>query len=236
MGYLRLTFDKGYAAIMLSGGRDSLLAAALAVEDGYHIVPVICDNGHMEGVARAEWAVHNLQSVYGSNMVGNLVVRKTGYALLQYMQSLWKMRAKELAIRFPEVRMYQAHCLACKTTMYVSILKFCHQCGIPTLVDGVRRCQGFIVDYDETVGRFRKLCEREGVALLTPVFELASDQVRKRMLNDRGIPTKTLEPQCFLGCPLVGELAREEVDGLLELFDKEFIPLVELDIEKNGKL
>lgn len=236
MGYLRLTFDKGYAAIMLSGGRDSLLAAALAVEDGYHIVPVICDNGHMEGADRAEWAVRNLQSVYGYNMVSDLVVRKTGDALLQYMQSLWKMRAKTLATRFPEVRMYQAHCLACKTTMYVSILEFCHQCSISTLVDGVRRCQGFIVDYDETVSRFRKLCEREGVALLTPVFELVSDQVRKRMLNDRGLPTKTLEPQCFLGCPLVGELAREEVDGLLELFDKEFIPLVELDLEKNGKL
>ena len=64
------------AAVLLSGGRDSLLASALSIEKGYRIVPIICDNGHMEGVERAKYAVHHLKEVYGSGRVFDLVVRQ----------------------------------------------------------------------------------------------------------------------------------------------------------------
>lgn len=215
-----MTFDKGYAAVMLSGGRDSLLAASIAIESGYHIVPVICDNGHIEGIERAKYAVYHLQEVYGANMVGGLVVRKMGYALLQYVQDMWQSRAKALSKVYPEMQMYQAHCLACKSAMYVSVLKFCRYCNIQTLVDGVRRSQGFIVDTDQMVSRFKDFARAHGVVVMTPLMELVSDQDRKRLLNDRGLPTKTLEPQCFLGCPMPDKLHDEEISDLLKFFDE----------------
>ena len=47
--------DEKKAVVLLSGGRDSLLAACLSIEQGYSIVPVICNNGHMEGVEKTLW-------------------------------------------------------------------------------------------------------------------------------------------------------------------------------------
>ena len=222
------------AAVLLSGGRDSLLASALVLENRCSIVPVICDNGHMEGVDRARYAVHHLQEVYCSKRVADLVVCKTGIALLQYMQKSWIKKSRFLAQDYPDLLMYQVHCLACKTAMYGQLLRFCNEHGIKCLVDGVRKCQGFFVDLEEMHERFTELCERFGVDLLTPVYGLESDLERKRMLNDRGLPTKTLEPQCFLGCPMKGALGEEERRSLVWFYDKELKKYVLHDIQRGG--
>lgn len=209
------------ATVLLSGGRDSLLAAALTLEMGCNVIPLICDNGHMEGVERARYAVHHLKSVYGESRVCDLVCRKTGMAFLEFMQSAWVSNAKSLSQEYPDLLMYQAHCLACKTAMYVQALRFCREYSIHVIVDGVRQCQGFFVDLKEMHERFTFLCNTNGVELLTPVYELESDLTRKRMLNDRGLPTKTLEPQCFLGCPMKAPLDGDERRSLMQFYDKE---------------
>lgn len=222
------------AVVLISGGRDSLLAAALAIEDGSRVIPVICDNGHMEGVRRAEYAVNALKSAYGDEKVFDLVVLKTGFALLMYMKDTWTARSSSIAEKYPDMQMYQAHCLACKTTMYVSALKFCEKHDIAHLVDGVRKCQGFFVDLEEMHERYSILCQRNGVVLITPVYNLVDDLVRKRMLNERGLPTKTLEPQCFLGCPMPGPLEAEELGSLGDFFAKELMPIVNKELGRRS--
>lgn len=207
------------AAVLLSGGRDSLLAACLAVEQGYNISPIICDNGHMEGIERVQFAVTSLKKRYGEYKVEDLERYSTGMTLHSYMLPLWYKKPGELLLQYPDLQMYQAHCLACKMSMYVHALAFCKAMSIKYIVDGMRQSQGFIVDLPEMKERIDILCSQNGVKLLTPVYEIVSNLKRKRMLCDRGMPTKTMEPQCFLGCPLSVALSGKESKSLCAFYD-----------------
>lgn len=205
--------------VLLSGGRDSLLAACLSIEHGFNIIPVICNNGHMEGIERAQLAVSSLRDRYGHSKVDELKQCTTGMTLHSYMLSLWYKNPTELVNQYPNLQMYQAHCLACKVSMYVHVLAFCKAMSIGYIVDGMRENQGFFVDSQEMHKRLMGMCSKNEVKLLTPVYNLSSDLQRKRMLCDRGMPTKTLEPQCFLGCPLNGSLSDKEKESLAAFFD-----------------
>lgn len=155
----------------------------------------------------------------------------TGMDLHSYMLPLWYKRPDELLRQYPSLQMYQAHCLACKVSMYVHTLAFCKAMSIGYIVDGMREAQGFFVDLPEMRDRFGALCTQNGVELLTPVYGLLSDLERKRMLCNRGMPTKTLEPQCFLGCPLTGSLSNGERRCLAAFFDNKLVSLASRDIQ-----
>ncbi len=220
------------AAVLLSGGRDSLLAACLVIEQGFSIIPIICNNGHMEGIDRAQLTVANLKERYGGNRVEDLMQCNTGMTLHSYMLSLWYKKPGELYLQYPDLEMCQAHCLACKAAMYIHIISFCRAKGINYVVDGMRETQGFFVDLPEMRERFGLLCSQNEIELITPVYELLSDLRRKRMLCDRGMPTKTLEPQCFLGCPLAGALSYKERESLSAFFDNELVQFARRDIQE----
>ena len=49
---------------MISGGRDSLLAACLLIEDGYSVIPVTFDNGHIKGIKRVNKVYHTREKKY----------------------------------------------------------------------------------------------------------------------------------------------------------------------------
>jgi len=51
------------------------------------------------------------------------------------------------------------------------------------------------------------------------------------MLCDRDMPTKTLEPQCFLGCPLADTLSDGERKSLASFFDRELANRALQDIQ-----
>ena len=220
------------AAVLLSGGRDSLLATCLSIEQGFSVIPVICNNGHMVGIERAQFAVASLKKRYGDNKVENLVQCRTGMVLHSYMLSLWYKRPDELLRQYPDLKMYQAHCLACKVAMYIHIIAFCKAKEISYIVDGMRETQGFFVDLPEMRERFGSLCSQNGIELVTPVYGLLSDLRRKRMLCDRDMPTKALEPQCFLGCPLTGTLSDKERESLSLFFDSELARFALRDIQE----
>ena len=223
--------DEKKAVVLLSGGRDSLLAACLSIEQGYSIVPVICNNGHMEGVERAQFAVANLKKRYGNQKVNNLTKCNTGMDLHSYMLSLWYKKPDELLRQYPDLQIYQAHCLTCKVSMYVHALAFCRAKSIRCIVDGMRKSQGFFVDLPEMPERFWSICSQNGIELVTPVYNLSSDLERKRMLCDRDMSTKTLEPQCFLGCPLADMLSDGERKSLASFFDRELANRALQDIQ-----
>lgn len=220
------------AVVLLSGGRDSLLSACLSIEQGFNIIPVICNNGHMEGVERAQFAVVSLKERYGDCRVDDLKQCITGMTLYSYMLSLWYKSPDELLCQYPNLQMYQAHCLACKVSMYVHALAFCKAISVGYIVDGMRENQGFFVDLPEMRERFIALCSQNEVKLITPVYGLLSDLQRKRMLCDRSMPTKTLEPQCFLGCPLAGSLSTKERESLTAFFDCELAEAAIRDIHE----
>lgn len=221
------------ALVLLSGGRDSMLAAGLAIERGHIILPITFDNGHMRGTERAQFVVDSLLESYGREKVDELVIESTAKKMYEYVKFLWYRKSSVLAQTYPDLQLYQAHCLACKAAMYARAIEICKSFGFRYLVDGARKSQGFFVDLEEMRHRFSELCHKYGVELLTPVYDLESDQERKRMLDDRGLPTKTLEPQCYLGCPLAGKLSSEERESLRKFYDNELVKCVTRDIERS---
>lgn len=221
------------ALILLSGGRDSLLSACLSVEHDYEITPVICDNGHIEGIDRAQFAVSELQKRYGLEKVHSLVKLTTGMTMQLYLLDTWRAKQSDIAVNYPEAKMYQIHCLGCKTAMYVHSIAYCLSHELTIIIDGMRKSQGFFVDIDDMRNRFSDLCGSNGIELKTPVYDLVSDLERKRKLCDRGLSTKTLEPQCFLGCPLSKEkLSSEEKKELGRFYNARLLPHLQKDISE----
>lgn len=217
---------------MLSGGRDSFLAACLLIEQGYEVQMVTFNTGHMDGVERVKQVAVWIAESYPNVRLTYLKPVTIAMTVHEYMRSEWYRKPKERMEKYPELQAYQAHCLSCKTAMYVHAIAYCKAYGIKYLSEGAREQQGFFVELPEMKERYEKLCSDNGIKLLWPVFELGCDLDRKRRLSDRGLPTKTFEPQCFLGCPLKQSLTVEERRVYANYFDYELNPLLMRDIEE----
>ena len=215
---------------MLSGGRDSLLAAALLVEQGFKLELITFDNGHIDGLERVSAVAACLETRYPKGTVTYLKPIKIGMTFHRYMMQEWYRKSREREKLFPELQSYQAHCLSCRTAMYVHAIAYCVANNIPFLSEGAREQQGFFVELPEMKERYEQLCKMHGIQLLWPVFELDSDMERKRLLDERELPTKTWEPQCYLGCPLRAPLTTEERRDLSRYYDIELLPQIQKDI------
>ena len=216
---------------MLSGGRDSLLAAALLVEQGYNLELITFDNGHIDGIERVSTVAACLKARYQEGTVTYLKPTKIGMTFHRYMMQEWYRKSREREKLFPELQSYQAHCLSCRTAMYVHAIAYCVAHNIPFLSEGAREQQGFFVELPEMKERYEQLCKTYGIQLLWPVYELASDMERKRFLDERELQTKTWEPQCYLGCPLRAPLTTEERRDLSRYYDIELLPQLPKDID-----
>jgi len=216
--------------VLLSGGRDSFLSACLTIEDGWELIPVICNNGHMCAVNRAGFVVNELQKRY-PNKIHGLVCLTTGMTLQSYMIDTWYRTCENIAKEYPAIKPYQLHCLACKSAMYVHGIAYAVAHGCEGVVDGMRKSQGFFVDQEYMLSKLTQLCSNWNLELITPVYELKSDLERKRQLCDRGLSTKTLEPQCYLGCPLLPDgIDCIEYDNLTRFYESDLEPKFNSDI------
>ncbi len=216
---------------MLSGGRDSFLAAAFLLEQGYKLEMVTFDNGHIDGIDRVSAVAASLKECYPEKEITYLKPEKIGMTFHNFMMKDWYRKSNERERLFPELQSYQAHCLSCRTAMYVHAIAYCVAHDIPFLSEGARISQGFFVELPEMRDRFEQLCKQNAISLLWPVWELESDMDRKRFLDERGLQTKTFEPQCYLGCPLRSPLTNEERRDLSRYYDTELLPHLQRDIE-----
>lgn len=237
MGSPKLYLEEGCclekAVVLLSGGRDSFLSACIALENYIEIVPIFCNNGHIASMKRAEFVVCELQKRFSKDIVHDLVYLSTGMTMQAYLMGYLSASFLDISRKYPYATPNQIQCLACKSAMYAHAIAFAKRSGRTHLIDGVRKQQGFFVDLDEMHVRLNKLCEDNKIELLTPVYELTSDWVRKRELCDRGFTTKVIEPQCFLACPLGCKmLTDQERESLTKFYDEEIQPSLQSDIKR----
>ncbi len=218
------------ALALMSGGRDSLLAACMMIEEGFDLVPFFCDNGHIQGVDRIYDTVGMIDERYGTMFEQETVIASTAMTAHRYMQSHWYLTPEQLAQSYPGAQGYQLNCLACRTSMYTHAIAYCKANQITDICDGVRRSQGFFVDNTMYIEQICRLCDDHGIKFHTPVVEIWDDFDRKRKLCDRGMPTKTFETQCFLGSELKNVPVGQET-SLMNFFDKELRPLLSVDID-----
>lgn len=205
--------------LMFSGGRDSFLSACRLVESGYHVCLIVYDNGCMSKLSWVEQSVDRIIRKYGEGRVSFAGVHNIAEYVYRFKQGYMNACLDESAVRYPKLLPAQVNCLACHTAMYLWSIAYCQENNIEYIADGARKSQGFVIELPDMIERYTKLCEDGGIKLLLPVYGLVSDWVRKLELVGRGFVPKTLEPQCWIGSPLRGDLSRECVDSLVRYYD-----------------
>lgn len=208
--------------VMFSGSKDSMLASAILADQGHRCYLQTFDNGYTDRIERVDTASLYLFEGY-ANRIRVLPVRKITLQFLSLASKLWGKKASEIAEEYPNLLLCQAHCLICRSVMYLDALIYCHQNNIHYIADGARQSRGSICDTNDMYDRFKDFCMKNGVKdLLWPAYTLpSSGDEYESMLKAYKVPADILEPQCNLGCLLEHQLTESEVQELLWYFDNE---------------
>lgn len=210
--------------LMLSGGRDSFLSACRLIEQGNHIYMVTYDNGCMSNADAARKVSKRIIEKYGASRASFIGVRSMSTNLFRLQEAYLYKTIAESSKMYPNLRPAQLPCLACHTGMYIESIVYCKTHNIHFMAEGARKTQKFVVELPEMIERYRELVKENGIELMLPVYELKDDWERKLELADRGYIPKTLEPQCWIGCPLGQELSSSEVNSLTAYYDNDMKP------------
>jgi len=187
--------------LMFSGGRDSWLACARLIEEGYQVSLVHYDNGKSVGAENLELAAERLRQMYGSR-VEFLGTRLIAGIWREFFLPYMTMTPSEVRTEWGELPFSQFCCLSCRTAMYVWSIQYSRANGIECIAEGARESQNWPIMQKSMIERFRSLVEEHGLKLLTPVFDIATNWQRKNALLRRNFVPKVLEPQCLLGVAL----------------------------------
>ncbi len=218
--------------LMVSGGRDSFLAACRLISEGYHIFTITYDNGYMSHTQNALEISQRLQLRFGTERVQTAGIHTIALDLKALMNKLLYNEIFEICKNYPNLLLNQANCLACHTTMYFHSIAYCKARSIPVLSEGARLYQKFFVELPEMRERYENLCKNHGIQLKLPVYDLESDIERKTELSEWGFLPKSYEPQCWMGCPMLKELTDPQRKSLADYYDNEIAPLANSMIQK----
>jgi len=231
------TADPNTVLQMFSGGRDSLLATCRLLDAGHSVLLVTYDNGCTLYSDHAKTTANCLIEKYGESKVSFLTYSIAG-VWKEFLLPFFNLKSSEILKKYGEITYSQFNCLSCRTSMYVYSIALCKVLGFHTISDGARHSQGFAVELDPVLSRFKDLVNSYGIELVSPVLTLDSDWERKNELLRKELPTKVLEPQCLVGVPLSpdGTLDESVVSAVCSFFDQEILPrfsgLVE-EVEKE---
>lgn len=208
---------------LFSGGKDSFLSTCKLLEEDNKVVLVTYDNGCGLCNDNVRHGVERLISKYGTDRVQFLGIYNTSGVWREFFIPFFNLKPSEIKKKYGEITFSQFNCLTCRTSMYIYSIALCNYLEIKKISDGARYDQGFVIELDPMLERFKKLLVEYGIDLILPVIDLDSDWKRKNELLIHGFVPKTLEPQCLLGVPLVEGKRPEEdiIQGTLEFFDKE---------------
>lgn len=221
--------------LMLSGGRDSFLSACRLIEKGYCVQMITYDNGCISNVTAVQEVANRIIKKYGTSRASYMGVHSVRSSLFRLQETFLYQDISESSKKYPNIRPAQLPCLACHTGMYLESIVFCKIHNIRYIAEGARKSQKFFVELPEMVKRYTSLARQYDIDLLLPVYELEDEWERKLELSDLGYIPKTLEPQCWIGCPLREELSVDEVNSLSEYYDIEMKPKLQNLIEKKIK-
>ncbi|RHB41917.1 hypothetical protein DW886_15285 [Enterocloster aldenensis] len=219
--------------LMFSGGRDSYLAACKLIEKGYYVHMITFDNGCTSNLKAVKSVAKTVIDHYGKDCAKYLGIWNTAWHKMMLDKNLQYMKPKDMITNYPELLPYEATCLCCRTSMYLVAIAYCKAMEIGYISEGARKQQGFFVELDDMKNRYEKLCIKNDIQLIWPVYEMESDTERKIELGRRGLLTKTLEPQCHIGRPQLHKLNEKEKESLSQYYDIEIEPYLKNIIQED---
>lgn len=222
--------EKKIVILMLSGGRDSFLAACrlLEMSDNYVLKMVTFDNGCSYRSGNAGLVAERIIQKYGSDRAEYLGVVKIAGVIREFFFPYFNMKPSEQAAEYAGMTPSQFHCLICRTSMYLYSIWIAQREGAQYIAEGGRENQEFVIELPGMAkDRFPKMTQKAGFELLLPVYDLTSNWDRDNELLRRGFLCKTYEPKCLIGVPVEGSIDQSVIDGVHNYFDKVIMPHIE---------
>ena len=226
--------------LMLSGGRDSFLAACRLLEDPEKyekVYMVTYDNGCMCGVDRVKTVADRIIARYGEDRAEYLGVFSTAGIAREFFHPYFNMKPAEQQKRFQGMTPSQFHCLVCRTAMYIHSIWLCKIKEIPYIAEGGRKSQQFVIEQEGMAKEhYKNLVKSQGLELLMPVYDLgkdwtpekdfSADWVRDNELLMRGYRSKCDEAKCFIGVPINGSIDSSVIEGTLAYYTEVMLPRI----------
>jgi len=207
--------------VLFSGGKDSFLSTCRLLNEGFDVTLVTYENGCGLKSENVSHGVNRIIEKYGKTRVKFLGIKNTSGIWREFFLPYFNLKPSEIISKFGEVTTSQFNCTTCRMAMYILSVVICEKLNISTIAEGARRDQGFIIEQDEMLERFRNFLSKFGIELLLPVQNLTSDWLLKNEMLISGFVPKTLEPQCLIGTPLNKKVLDAEIlNGTLKFFDE----------------
>lgn len=216
--------------LMLSGGRDSFLAACRLLEtsEDYHLKMITYDNGCSYQSANVDKVAERIINKYGADRVEYLGIHKIGGIAREFFFPYFNMKPEEQAQKYNGMTPSQFHCLICRTSMYVCSIWLAQREGAHYIAEGGRESQQFVIELPGMAQeRYKGLVSRAGLNLLLPVYDLDSDWERDNELLRRGYLCKTYESKCMIGVPVNDSIDQSVIDGVHAYYDEVILPQIE---------
>lgn len=220
---------KSDVILMLSGGRDSFLAACRLLEESsnYHLKMVTYDNGCSYKSSNAKLVADRIIARYGESRSEFLGVYKIGSVIREFFSPYFNMMPAEQLKEFYGLTPSQFHCLVCRTSMYIYSIWLALLHDATYIAEGGRKDQKFVIELPGMAQeRYRALVRSAGLELLLPVYELNDNWIRDNELLARGYLCKSYEPKCLIGFPVNDSIDDSVVDGVHAYYDKVMLPLI----------
>lgn len=215
--------------LMLSGGRDSFLAACRLLEDSkkFHLKMVTYDNGCSYCSANVNEVSQRIIKKYGADRAEYLGVYKISSVIREFFFPYFNMTPVEQSKEFFGLTPSQFHCLVCRTSMYIYSVWLALLHGASGIAEGGRESQGFVIELPGMAKeRYPLLVESVGLNLLLPVYDLRDDWIRDNELLSRGYLCKSFEAKCLIGVPVNGSVDESVIQGVHAYYDKIMLPLI----------
>ena len=215
--------------LMLSGGRDSFLAACRLLDESpdYYLFMVTYDNGCSYCSDNARYVADRIIAKYGEDRAKYLGVYKIGSVIREFFFPYFNMKPEEQIQRFSGLTPSQFHCLICRTSMYIYSIWMALLNDASYIAEGGRADQEFVIELPGMAReRFPALVKSAGIELLLPVYELDDNWIRDNELLARGYLCKSLEPKCLIGYPVDQSVDQSVIDGVHAYFDQVVLPRI----------
>ena len=191
----------GGCTVLFSGGSDSTLVAALALETHSRIELLTCSRSWMFFIENSANTARRLEQTYGEDRISQ-----------RFFDINEPFRALFQGNKSADLRRYQTHlsllvCLACKMSMHGAAIVHNLQNGLKHTVDGARReTDWFPAQMAVVKERMQELHRGYGLTLDSPVYDMeATDEELHRMglTEDKRLKGQFLlhdtQPSCAFG-------------------------------------
>ena len=215
--------------LMLSGGRDSFLAACRLLDDKnqYKIKMVTYDNGCSYGSENVSKVAKRIIEKYGFERASYLGVYRIGGIIREFFSPYFNMKPDEQVKRYKGMTPSQFHCLVCRTGMYICSIWLAMSEHASYIAEGGRKDQKFVVELPGmALERYSALVKEADLELLLPVYELNDNWERDNELLRRGYICKTMEQKCLIGFPAKDSIDQTVIDGVHAYYDEVILPRI----------